>query len=60
MMSLTDEQLFELAIAYELSGATNAEDFIKKICANYDEMKAIYKSLHRPVVRTGKKDKLGL
>ena len=60
-ISLTEEQLFNAAIAYELSGTDmSMEDFLKKVYSRYEEMNKVYKQLHRSQIRVGNKDRLGL
>lgn len=60
-IQLTDEQLFNAALAYELSKCDMPmEDYLKSIYSLYKEIEKTYKTLHSTSARIGNKHRLGL
>ena len=61
MMYLTDEQLLQVALAYQVSGTDmSAEDFLENVSTKYENIKKIYKTKRNGKARIGDKSKLGI
>lgn len=61
MMYLTDEQLLQVSLAYQVSGTDmSAEDFLENVSTNYENIKKIYKTKRNGKARIGDKSKLGI
>ena len=59
--SLTDDQLFYAAVAYETCKCElPLDEFLLNVSNRYLEIGKTYKQLHKAKARTGSKDKLGL
>ncbi len=59
--SLTDDQMFAAALAYEASGCDlPMEEFLQKTLERYEEIHTIQKKIPNSKARIGSKDKLGL
>ncbi len=61
MVSLTDDQLLHIALAYgKDDSGMSIEEFLVKTAQDYEEMKKAYKKNHHPNARVGNKAKMGL
>ncbi len=59
--SMSDEQIFIAAVAYETSGCQlPMEEFMQRISERYHEADKAYHNLRQSYVRVGSKDKLGI
>lgn len=61
MVSLTDDQLLHIALAYGKDGSgMSIEEFLVKTAQNYEEIKKAYKKNHHSSARVGSKERSGL